>query len=173
MSQQRHLWYVYQGFYTQTPKHNLRQKASVFPSKQLQASKAGLVLHFFPTLACKCQTRLDFNRNHNITVLCMKIKCASSCSTMVEHLPHHPKVQGSNPAANTSTQRKKMVNSKKGITTHCRGEIISKISKHRDHIHNTPFSSQLTNWPNKLECYITQDWKGLPMTNTLTHWSNF
>ncbi len=34
-------------------------------------------------------------------------------------------------------------------------------------IHNTLFSSQLMNGPNKLECYITPGWKGLPGTNTL------
>jgi len=28
----------------------------------------------------------------------------------------------------------------------------------------------LTNGPNKLECYITVSWKGLPGTNTPTYW---
>jgi hypothetical protein len=30
-------------------------------------------------------------------------------------------------------------------------------------------SLQLTNGPNKLECYITLKWKGLPVTNTLAY----
>jgi hypothetical protein len=38
-----------------------------------------------------------------------------------------------------------------------------------DYIHNTSFSSQLMNGPNKLECYITQHWKGLPKTNSLAY----
>ncbi len=36
-------------------------------------------------------------------------------------------------------------------------------------IHNTSFSSVLTNGPNKLKCYIKLGWKGLPVTNTLTY----
>ncbi len=32
-----------------------------------------------------------------------------------------------------------------------------------------PFS--MTYRPNKLECYITQGWKGFPGTNTLAHWT--
>jgi len=36
-------------------------------------------------------------------------------------------------------------------------------------IHNT---SQLTNGPNKLECYIAVCWKGLPETNTLAYWAH-
>jgi len=29
------------------------------------------------------------------------------------------------------------------------------------------------NGPDKLECYITQDWKGLPVTNTLAYRAHF
>jgi hypothetical protein len=36
-------------------------------------------------------------------------------------------------------------------------------------IHNTPFSSEFTNRPNKLDRYTTLDWKGLPVTNTLSY----
>ncbi len=36
----------------------------------------------------------------------------------------------------------------------------------RDSIHNTPFSSQLTNGSSKLECFITLNWKGLSGTKT-------
>jgi hypothetical protein len=32
--------------------------------------------------------------------------------------------------------------------------------------HNTSFSSQFTNGPNKIQCYITQCWKILSGTNT-------
>jgi len=28
------------------------------------------------------------------------------------------------------------------------------------------------NGPNKLECYITLSWKGLPGTNSLAYWAN-
>jgi hypothetical protein len=34
-------------------------------------------------------------------------------------------------------------------------------------IHSSLFSSQLTNWPNKPECYITVGWKCSSETNTL------
>ncbi len=34
------------------------------------------------------------------------------------------------------------------------------------------FLRNLRNRPNRLECYITLGWKILPITNTLTHWSN-
>ncbi len=37
-------------------------------------------------------------------------------------------------------------------------------------IHSTSFYSQLTNWPNKLECYITVGYKCLTGTNTLAYW---
>jgi len=33
--------------------------------------------------------------------------------------------------------------------------------------------SNLQKWPNKLECYITLGWKGLPVTNTLALWTHF
>ncbi len=36
------------------------------------------------------------------------------------------------------------------------------------HIHNTSFSSYLTNRHNRVDCYVTLNWKGLPVTNTLT-----
>ncbi len=39
-------------------------------------------------------------------------------------------------------------------------------------IHSTSFSNQLTNRPNKLECYKTLGWKYLPVASTLTYWSN-
>ncbi len=39
-------------------------------------------------------------------------------------------------------------------------------------IHNTPFSSQLTNRPNKLDCSIKLSWNGIPMTNALTYWDS-
>ncbi len=39
----------------------------------------------------------------------------------------------------------------------------------RYRIHNTPFHSQLTNRPNELGCYITQDWKGVPVKNALAY----
>ncbi len=42
----------------------------------------------------------------------------------------------------------------------------------RGRIRNTSFSSSPTNRPNKLECYIKHGWKGLPVTNTLSYWSN-
>jgi hypothetical protein len=35
------------------------------------------------------------------------------------------------------------------------------------HINNSSFSSQLTNGPNKLVCYIILGWKGLPGAYTL------
>jgi hypothetical protein len=34
------------------------------------------------------------------------------------------------------------------------------------HIHNPLLYSQLTNGPNKLECYITLGWKGLPVKHS-------
>jgi hypothetical protein len=40
------------------------------------------------------------------------------------------------------------------------------------HIHNTIFSSQLTNRPNKLECYLTLGWKGLLSTNKPDYFAN-
>jgi hypothetical protein len=40
-------------------------------------------------------------------------------------------------------------------------------------IHNTSFSSELTNGPNKLECYIDLGWRGLLITNTLTYQAPF
>jgi hypothetical protein len=43
----------------------------------------------------------------------------------------------------------------------------------RGRIHNFSFSSQLTNWPNKLDCYITVGWKFLSRTNSLAYWSPF
>ncbi len=39
-------------------------------------------------------------------------------------------------------------------------------------IHSNLFSSKHTIGPNKLECYITLDWKGLPETNTNTYWAH-
>ncbi len=39
--------------------------------------------------------------------------------------------------------------------------------KFRGHIYYTSFSSLLMNEPNKLVCYITLGWKGLPGTDTL------
>jgi hypothetical protein len=33
--------------------------------------------------------------------------------------------------------------------------------------------SFVTDAPNKLECYITQVWKGLPAQNTLAYWAHF
>jgi hypothetical protein len=36
-------------------------------------------------------------------------------------------------------------------------------------IHNTSFSLLLATGPNKLECYITSIWKGLPGTNTISY----
>jgi len=36
-------------------------------------------------------------------------------------------------------------------------------------IHITSFSLQFLKWPNKLECYITQGWKSLPVTHTLLY----
>jgi hypothetical protein len=30
------------------------------------------------------------------------------------------------------------------------------------------FPSERMNWPNKLECYITSGWEGLPGTSTLS-----
>jgi len=41
-----------------------------------------------------------------------------------------------------------------------------------DCIHNTSFSSRLTNGPNKLECYIALRWKHLPIANTLASWAH-
>ncbi len=41
-----------------------------------------------------------------------------------------------------------------------------------DRIHNTTFSSWLTNRPNKLERYITLCQKDFPITNSLAYWSN-
>ncbi len=38
-------------------------------------------------------------------------------------------------------------------------------------IHNTPFSSYLMNWHNKLEYYITVGWVCWSRTNTLAHWT--
>jgi hypothetical protein len=37
-------------------------------------------------------------------------------------------------------------------------------------IHNTSFSLWFTNEPNRLACYITLGWNGLPRTNTLAYW---
>jgi hypothetical protein len=39
------------------------------------------------------------------------------------------------------------------------------------HIHNTPFSSHVTNGHNKLVCYVKMGWKGLPWPNTLAYWA--
>jgi hypothetical protein len=33
-----------------------------------------------------------------------------------------------------------------------------------ERIHNTLFSFELKNEPNKLECFVTLSWKGLPLT---------
>jgi hypothetical protein len=41
--------------------------------------------------------------------------------------------------------------------------------KARGCIHNTLFSSQFTNQPDKLEWLIKLGWKGLPITNALTY----
>jgi hypothetical protein len=38
-------------------------------------------------------------------------------------------------------------------------------------IHHLQFYSQHTNWPSKLECYITVGWKCLSGTNTLAYWT--
>ncbi len=43
----------------------------------------------------------------------------------------------------------------------------------RSLIHNTLFSSQLMNGPNKLECYTTLGWKCLPGPNTLAYWDHY
>ncbi len=40
-------------------------------------------------------------------------------------------------------------------------------------IHNTSVSSQLTNVPNKLECYLTRVQKGSPGIKTLAYWVRF
>jgi hypothetical protein len=37
---------------------------------------------------------------------------------------------------------------------------------------NTSFSSQLTNKPNKLVCYITINQEGLEAANTLAYWAH-
>jgi hypothetical protein len=50
---------------------------------------------------------------------------------------------------------------------------VTKKKVSLDLIHNTPFSLQLMNWPNKLECYITLRWKGLTGRNTLAYWAHF
>ncbi len=42
-----------------------------------------------------------------------------------------------------------------------------KVLQYRDHIHNTSFSSKLTNGSNKVECYIILGFKDLPGTNAL------
>jgi hypothetical protein len=39
-------------------------------------------------------------------------------------------------------------------------------------IHNTPFSLELMNQPNKLDCIITLSWKGLQLPNTLIYWAS-
>ncbi len=39
----------------------------------------------------------------------------------------------------------------------------------RDCIHNNSFSKELMNGPNKLECYITMCWNGLPVASTLAY----
>jgi hypothetical protein len=36
-------------------------------------------------------------------------------------------------------------------------------------IHNSSFSWELKNEPNKLECYIILGWKGLPVVNSLSY----
>jgi hypothetical protein len=36
----------------------------------------------------------------------------------------------------------------------------------------TAFTTFHTNGPNKLECYITLDKQGLPVTNTLAYWTH-
>ncbi len=41
------------------------------------------------------------------------------------------------------------------------------------HIHNTPFSSKLTNRPIKLDCSIILSWKSLPVTNTVTYQASY
>jgi hypothetical protein len=38
-----------------------------------------------------------------------------------------------------------------------------------DCIHNISFHSKLMNGSNKLDCYITLGWKGLPVTDTLAY----
>jgi len=45
------------------------------------------------------------------------------------------------------------------------------IKKSRCRIHNTSFSSELTNGPNNIEYYITEGRKGLSETNTLAYWA--
>ncbi len=47
----------------------------------------------------------------------------------------------------------------------CENEWIQKL-----HSQNFIFSL-LKNEPNKLQCYITLGWKGLPLTNTLAYWN--
>ncbi len=39
-------------------------------------------------------------------------------------------------------------------------------------IQNTLFSLQITNGPNKLECYNTLVWKGLTLTKNLAYWTS-
>jgi hypothetical protein len=39
--------------------------------------------------------------------------------------------------------------------------------RHWAPIHKTSFSSELMNWPNKLECYLKNGWTGFPVSNTL------
>ncbi len=41
-----------------------------------------------------------------------------------------------------------------------------------DRIHNTRFSSLVINGPNKLDCFITLGFKGLPGTNTVAYWAH-
>jgi hypothetical protein len=51
------------------------------------------------------------------------------------------------------------------------GSFVSyeKMKGFEYHIHNTSFSSQLTNGPNKLECYITLGMEGFLERNTLAY----
>jgi hypothetical protein len=45
------------------------------------------------------------------------------------------------------------------------------VNSNTNYIHNTSFSSQLMNGPDKLEYYITISGKGKPWTNTLASWA--
>ncbi len=47
------------------------------------------------------------------------------------------------------------------------GEIVERM-----HTSNISFSLQLTNGPNKVECYITLGLKGLTGTNTQAYWAH-
>ncbi len=47
--------------------------------------------------------------------------------------------------------------------------IFARKTRNLQENHNASFSSLIMNMLNRLECYITLSWKGLPVTNTLTY----